>query len=218
MPSVAETTLEMIQLVLPEHANTRGTLYGGVMMNWITTAATMAAMNVARGTVVLGRMDARDFVAPVAIGDLVTLRAQVEYTGRSSLEVGVEVHAENPKLGARRLTTASHLAMVAVDDAGRARPVGAADDASGRGRLDPGPAVLSLPDRHRLDRRPGVLCPDPGGGDRHIQGRAQPRRPQLDGGRRAGPGRAPPAGRAPPHLHGVLDDGAHRRRRAHTRH
>src|SRR3989304_5466139 len=90
MPSVAETALEMIQLVLPEHANTRGTLYGGVMMNWITTAATMAAMKVARGTVVLGRMDDLDFVAPVAIGDLVTLRAQVEYTGRSSLGGGGE--------------------------------------------------------------------------------------------------------------------------------
>src|SRR4030065_416512 len=49
MPSVAETTLEMIQLVLPEHANTRGTLYGGTMMNWITTASTMAAMKVAPG-------------------------------------------------------------------------------------------------------------------------------------------------------------------------
>lgn len=124
MPSVGETTLEMIQLVLPEHANTRGTLYGGTMMNWITTAATMAAMKVARGTVVLGSMDDLDFVAPVAIGDLVTLRAQVEYAGRSSLEVGVEVHAENPRLAIRRLTTASHLAMVAVDDTGRPRPVG----------------------------------------------------------------------------------------------
>ncbi|HET6946332.1 MAG TPA: acyl-CoA thioesterase [bacterium] len=131
MPSVAETTLEMIQLVLPEHANTRGTLYGGTMMNWITTASTMAAMKVARGTVVLGSMDDLDFVAPVAIGDLVTLRAQVEYTGRSSLEVGVEVHAENPRLGVRRLTTASHLAMVAVDDAGRPRPVGAAIEPAG---------------------------------------------------------------------------------------
>ena len=124
MPSVSETALEMIQLVLPEHANTRGTLYGGTMMNWITTASTMAAMKVARGTVVLGSMDDLDFVAPVAIGDLVTVRAQVEYAGRSSLEVGVEVHAENPRVGVRRLTTASHLAMVAVDDAGRPRPVG----------------------------------------------------------------------------------------------
>lgn len=126
MPSVAGTALEMVQLVLPEHANTRGTLYGGTMMHWITTAATMAAMKVARGTVVLGSMDDLDFVAPVAIGDLVTVRAQVEYAGRSSLEVGVEVHAEDPKQGGARLTTASHLAMVAVDDGGRPRPVGQA--------------------------------------------------------------------------------------------
>ncbi|MDQ7842134.1 MAG: acyl-CoA thioesterase [Armatimonadota bacterium] len=123
MPSIAETTLEMVQLVLPGQANVRGTLYGGMMMHWITTAATMAAMRVARGSVVLGSMDDLDFVAPVSIGDLVTLRAQVEDVGRSSLEIGVEVHAEDPRRGLRRLATASHLAMVAVDDAGRPRPV-----------------------------------------------------------------------------------------------
>lgn len=131
MPSVAGTVLEVVQLVLPAHANTRGTLYGGVMMHWITTAATMAAMRVARGSVVLGSMDDLDFVAPVAIGDLVTVRSQVEYVGRSSLEVGVEVRAENPREGRSRLTTASHLAMVAVADDGRPRPVGAAIEPAG---------------------------------------------------------------------------------------
>lgn len=125
VPSVRETTLEMVQLVLPEHANTRGSLYGGMMMNWITTAATMAAMRLARGSVVLGSMDDLDFLHAVAIGDVVTLRAQVEYVGTSSLEVAVRVYSENPREGTRRLTTASHLAMVAVDDAGRPRPVAA---------------------------------------------------------------------------------------------
>jgi acyl-CoA hydrolase len=125
MPSIAATALEMVQLVLPEHANPLGSLYGGVMMHWITEAATMAAMKVARGSVVLGSMDDLDFVAPVAIGDLVVIRAQVEHVGRASLEVGVEVRAENPREGRSRLATASHLAMVAVDDAGRPRPAGA---------------------------------------------------------------------------------------------
>lgn len=124
MPSVRDTTLEMVQLVLPEHANIRGILYGGLMMNWITTAATMAAMKVARGSVVLGSMDDLDFVDAVAIGDVVTLRAWVEYVGTAALEVGVEVHAENPRAGIRRLTTVAHLAMVAVDGVGRPRPVG----------------------------------------------------------------------------------------------
>jgi acyl-CoA hydrolase len=124
MPSIHETKLELVQLVLPEHANPRGTLYGGRMMDWITTAATMAAMRLARGGVVLGSMDDLDFLTPVAIGDLVTVYAQVEYVGTCSMEVGVEVHSENPRQGIRRLTTASHLALVAVDERGRPRPVG----------------------------------------------------------------------------------------------
>ena len=132
MPSVRDTALEMVQLVLPEHANIRGSLYGGMMMNWITTAATMAAMKLARGSVVLGSMDDLDFLHAVAIGDVVTLRAQVEHVGTSSLEIAVRVYSENPREGTRRLTTASHLAMVAVDDAGRPRPVAASITPAGQ--------------------------------------------------------------------------------------
>jgi acyl-CoA hydrolase len=124
MPSIHETQLEMVQLVLPEYANVRGTLYGGRMMDWITTAATMAAMRLARGPVVLGAMDDLDFLSAVRVGDVVTLRAQVEHVGRSSLEVGVDVAAEDPRQGGRRRTTSAHLAMVAVDDEGRPRSVG----------------------------------------------------------------------------------------------
>ncbi len=113
----------MVQLVLPEYANPLGTLYGGRMMDWITTAATMAAMRVARGGVVLGSMDDLDFLSPVAIGHVVTLRARVEYVGTSSIEVGVEVHSEDPRRDSPRLTTSSHLALVAVDEEGRPRPV-----------------------------------------------------------------------------------------------
>jgi len=102
----------------------RGTLYGGQMMDWITTAATMAAMRLARGPVVLGAMDDLDFLSPVRAGDMVTLRAQVEYVGRASLEVGVDVDAEDPRQGGQRRATSAHLAMVAVDDTGRSRPVG----------------------------------------------------------------------------------------------
>lgn len=126
MPAVRDTAIEMVQLVLPEHANIRGVLYGGMMMSWITTAATMAAMKLARGSVVLGSMDDLDFVHAVAIGDVVTLRAQVEFVGTSSLEVGVQVHSENPRTDTRRRTTVAHLAMVAVDGAGRPHPVEAA--------------------------------------------------------------------------------------------
>ncbi len=87
MPSIADTTLEMIQWVFPEHAGAPGQIHGGRMMQWISQAGTMAASRVARGTVVLGAMDDLDFLHPVKVGQIAILRAGVEYVGRSSLEV-----------------------------------------------------------------------------------------------------------------------------------
>jgi acyl-CoA hydrolase len=125
VPSIAETRQELVHLVLPEHANIQGNLFGGRMMHWIVTAATLPALRLARGPVVLGSMDDLDFLAPVRIGDLVVLRAQVERVGRSSMEVAVDVDAEQPRTGERRRATSAHLGMVAVDDTGRPRVVGA---------------------------------------------------------------------------------------------
>jgi len=114
----------MVQLVFPGDITTHGTLYGGRMMYWIATAATLAASRCARGAVVLGAMDDLDFLGPVYLGEIVTLAAQVEHIGRASLEVGVEVHSESPRTGIRRRTTSSHLAFIALDDREGSRPVG----------------------------------------------------------------------------------------------
>lgn len=128
----------MVQLVFPEHANPAGTLYGGRMMYWIATAGTLAASRFAHGLVVLGAMDDLDFLNPVHVGEIVTIDAQVECVGRSSMEVGVAVQSESPgrtssasggdRRGAEdrrpRRTTSSHLAFIALDDRERPRPVG----------------------------------------------------------------------------------------------
>ena len=95
------------------------------MMYWITTAGTLTASRCARGPVVLGAMDDLDFLHPVFLGEIVTVSAQVEFIGRTSLELGVEVHSENPRTGLRRRTTSSHLAFIALDEHERPRPVGA---------------------------------------------------------------------------------------------
>jgi acyl-CoA hydrolase len=124
MPSIAETTVEMIQFVFPEHAGAPGQIHGGRMMQWITQAGTMAAARVARGTVCLGAMDDIDFLHPVKVGAIAILRAQVEYVGRSSLEVGVRVWGEDVTTGERTVTLNSHLVYVRVDDQARPRPVG----------------------------------------------------------------------------------------------
>jgi acyl-CoA hydrolase len=123
MPSIAETTLEMVQLVFPEHAGAPGQIHGGRMMQWITQAGTMAAARVAHGTVVLGAMDDIDFLQPVRVGEIAILKAQVEYVGVSSLEVGVRVYAENVTTGRRTVTLNSHLVFVNVDEQVRPRPV-----------------------------------------------------------------------------------------------
>lgn len=123
MPSISETATEMVNWVFPEHAGAPGQIHGGRMMQWIATCGTIAASRVARGNVVLGAMDDIDFLHPVKVGEVAVLRAQVEYVGRCSLEVGVQVFAEHPTTGARALTLSSHLVFVKVDDHVRPIPV-----------------------------------------------------------------------------------------------
>ncbi len=123
MPSIAGTATEMIQLVFPEHAGAPGQIHGGRMMEWIAQVGTMAAARVARGTVALGSMDDIDFLHPVRVGEIAILRAQVEYVGNTSLEVGVRVYSENVLTGERAVTLNSHLVFVSLDADTRPRPV-----------------------------------------------------------------------------------------------
>ena len=123
MPSIADTVVEMVEWVFPEHAGAPGQIHGGRMMEWITKAGTLAASRVARGHVVLGAMDDIDFLHSVKVGQIAILRAQVEYVGTSSLEVGVRVWAENVQTGERAVTLNSHLVFVKVGDDVRPRPV-----------------------------------------------------------------------------------------------
>lgn len=148
MPSIAETATEMIQWVFPEHAGAPGQIHGGRMMQWIAQAGTMAAARVARGTVVLGAMDDIDFLHPVKVGQIAILRAQVEYVGTSSLEVGVRVRGESVATGERTVTLNSHLVFVSVDDHAKPRPVGACIEPS-----DAAEAALVEAARARREQR-----------------------------------------------------------------
>jgi acyl-CoA hydrolase len=123
MLTISDTATEMVNWVFPEHAGAPGQIHGGRMMQWIATCGTIAASRVARGDVVLGALDDIDFLHPVKVGEVAVLKAQVEYVGRCSLEVGVRVYAENPRAGERSLTLSSHLVFVKVDEQGRPEPV-----------------------------------------------------------------------------------------------
>jgi acyl-CoA hydrolase len=123
MLSISDTATEMVNWVFPEHAGAPGQIHGGRMMQWIATCGTIAASRVARGHVVLGAMDDIDFLHPVKVGEVAVLRAQVEYVGQCSLEVGVRVYAEKPAGGERVLTLSSHLVFVKVDEDVKPVPV-----------------------------------------------------------------------------------------------
>ena len=132
MLSIFDTATEMVNWVFPEHAGAPGQIHGGRMMQWIATCGTIAASRVARGNVVRGAMDDIDFLHPVKVGEVAVLRAQVEYVGTCSLEVGVRVYAENPATGDRLLTLSSHLVFVKVDE--RVKPVPVPQHIVPRGR------------------------------------------------------------------------------------
>jgi acyl-CoA hydrolase len=114
----------MTQIVMPGHTNgSAGVLFGGVMMQWIDVCAGVAAMRHAGGAVVTASIDRLDFRRPVRLGDVVILQAQVNYTHRTSMEVGCRVETEDPATRERDYTTKAYLTFVAIDDDGRPRDI-----------------------------------------------------------------------------------------------
>lgn len=118
-----ETRLVLAHLILPEDANPAGNAHGGVILKYIDTAGGIVAKRHARGNVVTASLDRTDFLAPVFVGEMVTLKASLNYAGRTSMEVGVRVEAENLETGEVRHTNSAYIIYVALDENGRPRPV-----------------------------------------------------------------------------------------------
>ncbi len=114
MSRPADSVTEMNELVLPSHTNALGTIFGGVLMSWIDVCAAMSAMKHARSIVVTASMDGIDFIQPIQLGEIVNLKAMVNYVGRSSMEVGVRVESENPVTGERKHTASAYLTFVSL--------------------------------------------------------------------------------------------------------
>ena len=116
---VQDSIVIMSQLMNPQDANIAGNVHGGVIMRLIDNAGGVAAFRHARANVVTASIDRLDFHNPVFIGDFVTLRACVNFVGKTSLEVGVRVEAENLQTGVKRHTASAYLTFVALDSNGR---------------------------------------------------------------------------------------------------
>ena len=121
--SVSDSSVETIQVVLPNDTNPLGNVLGGRVMHWIDMIAAVVAFRHSKRPVVTASMERLDFHSPIKLGQIVILKAALNYAGRTSMEVGVEVYAENPMTGKRDHTSSARLTYVALDDRGRPTPV-----------------------------------------------------------------------------------------------
>ena len=114
-----QSRTEISQLMLPQHANFAGTVYGGTILSIADGVAYVCAARHAGPNCVTVSVDRVDFREPIRIGELVTLLASVNFTGRSSMEIGIKIIAENLKTGGKRHTNSCYFTMVCLDDQGR---------------------------------------------------------------------------------------------------
>jgi acyl-CoA hydrolase len=110
---------ETSEIMMPQHANVLGHVFGGAILSMMDTTAAVSAFRHARSAVVTVSIDRVDFREPIHVGDLVIMKASVNYTGRTSMEIGVRVEAEDLITGRRRHTNSCYLTFVAVDRNGR---------------------------------------------------------------------------------------------------
>lgn len=121
--TVASTQSEMTEIILPNDANILGNLLGGRLMHFIDLTGGMAAYRHSRTYVVTASMDHIDFIQPVHVGNLLTLKSSVNRAFSSSMEVGVKVWAENALDGAVRHVASAYLVYVALDKEGHRQKV-----------------------------------------------------------------------------------------------
>ena len=114
-----EKTLQMTVLMTPDMANFSGVVHGGSLLKLLDQVAYACAARYSKSYVVTASLDQVFFKEKIQVGELVTLAANVNYVGRTSMEVGIKVTAENLRTREKRHTNSSYFTMVAVDENGK---------------------------------------------------------------------------------------------------
>ena len=109
---------EQTQIVLGEHINGQGRLFGGRIMEWIDIVAAVSARRHCGCNVTTAAIDTLSFKAPAFVNDTIVLVAQVTYAGNTSMEVRVDTYVEALD-GERSCINTAYLVLVALDDLGR---------------------------------------------------------------------------------------------------
>lgn len=123
MKSVRESETTLTELMIPSYANFGGKVHGGIILSLMDKVAYVCATKHAETYCVTASVGGVNFLAPVDVGDLVSLKASVNYVGKSSLIVGIKVIAENFKNKTVKHTNSSYFTFVAIDDDGKPQKV-----------------------------------------------------------------------------------------------
>jgi uncharacterized protein (TIGR00369 family) len=120
---VSDSSLVTAIQMQPQDANPFGNVHGGVIMKNVDTTAGIVGLRHTGANVVTASLDRLDFLEPVFVGDVLVLSASINLVGRTSLEIGVRVEAEDPRSGRRRHTASAYLTFVCLDSQGKPRQI-----------------------------------------------------------------------------------------------
>jgi acyl-CoA hydrolase len=123
MKTVNASRVRMVELVMPNDTNPLGNLMGGRLLHWMDMCSAIAAQRHCNRSVVTVSVDSVQFRESIKLGEVVVIEGEVTRAFRTSMEVAMEVYAENLRTGSRRLCTTSYYTFVAVDSDGKPIPV-----------------------------------------------------------------------------------------------
>lgn len=118
-----ESRVSITELMLPSHSNFGGKVHGGHILNLMDQIAFACASKHSRSYCVTASVNKVDFLNPIEVGELVTLKAAINYTGRTSMVVGVRVESENITTGKKKHCNSSYFTMVAKDINGKSMEI-----------------------------------------------------------------------------------------------
>lgn len=153
--TIQETRTVVQRIMMPTDANPAGNVYGGSILKYIDEVASIVSFRHTRTNVVTASIDRMDFLAPMHIGDILVLKAAINYAGKTSMEVGVRVEAEEPRTGRVVHAGSCYLTMVALDARGRPTPVPPVTPASAEERAWFEEGKRRRQERLRVRKRPG---------------------------------------------------------------
>jgi acyl-CoA hydrolase len=117
--TIEESQITISQLMLPSNSNFSGKIHGGFLLSMMDQIAFACASKHSRNYCVTASVNKVDFLNPIEVGELVTLKASINYTGKTSMVVGVRIESENIQTGEKKHCNSSYFTMVAKDENGK---------------------------------------------------------------------------------------------------